>query len=151
MYFKFNTAGKSKDSKFDIKAEKKLKVELKVGLKIKGEAVIAVIKVEAYFEASAAGNASVTFGHGINYDEKGLYYRPKLGFDGLNAEYLVEISANLAIEIVKDKHNVKESRGGKHEIAKGEYKNIIPPFDVIENLAKLFDVEPKIPLIINED
>jgi hypothetical protein len=102
-----------------------------------------------FFEVLVSAEGSITFGHGINYDEKGLYYRPKLGFDGLSAEYLVEISANLAIEIVKDKNKVKESRGGKHEIAKGTFKNVIPPFDVIEELEKLFGMSANIPLIKN--
>lgn len=147
--FKFNTSGKLKDSKFKIESENKLKVELKVGIKIKGEAVVAIIKVEAYFEASAAGNASVTFGHGINYDDKGLYYRPKLGFDGLHAEYVVQVSANLAIKIAKDKHKVEESRGGKHTFAEGKFKDVIPPFDVIEELEKLFNISANIPIIKN--
>ena len=147
--FKFNTAGKLNDSKFKVESESKLKVELKVGIKIKGEAVVAIIKVEAYFEASAAGNASVTFGHGVNYDDKGLYYRPKLGFDGLHAEYVIQISASLAVKIAKDKNKVEESRGGKYTIAEGNYKNIIPPFDVIEELEKLFKMSANIPLIKN--
>jgi outer membrane protein OmpA-like peptidoglycan-associated protein len=147
--FKFNTVGNAKDSKFEIKAENKLKVELKVGIKIKGEAVVAIIKVQAYFEASAAGEASVTFGHGINYDEKGLYYRPKLGFDGLNAEYVVKISASLAVKIAKDKHAAEETREGKYTVAEGNFKNVIPPFDVIEELEKLFGMSANIPLIKN--
>jgi outer membrane protein OmpA-like peptidoglycan-associated protein len=145
----FNTAGKAKDSKVKLETDTKLKVELKVGIKIKGEAVVAVFKVQAYFEASAAGNASVTFGHGINYDEKGLYYRPKLGFDGLNAEYVVKVSATLAMKIAKDKKAVEETRGGDYEIAKGSIPNVIPPFDVIAELEQLFDMSANIPLIKN--
>ena len=147
--FKFNTAGKAKDSKFEIKAENKLKVELKVGVKIKGEAAVVIIKVKAYFEASASAEASVTFGHGINYDDKGLYYRPKLGFDGMSAKYVVKISASLAMKIAKDEKSVEETRDGEYEIAKGEIPNVIPPFDVIAELEKLFDISANIPLIKN--
>lgn len=148
--FKFNTAGKLKDSDFKISAKSKLKVELKVGVKIQGEVSLAIIKAEAYFEASASGSASVTFGHGINYDEKGLYYRPALGFDGLDAQYLVTISVGLAIKIAKNKHKVEESRNGKYEIAKGEYKNVIPPFDVIKELESYFGMDANIPIIKND-
>lgn len=147
--FKFNTAGKAKDSKFEIKAENKLKLELKVGVKVKGEAAVVIIKVKAYFEASASAEASVTFGHGINYDDKGLYYRPKLGFDGMSAKYVVKISASLAMKIAKDKKSVEETRDGEYEIAKGEIPNVIPPFDVIAELEKLFDMSANIPLIKN--
>jgi outer membrane protein OmpA-like peptidoglycan-associated protein len=145
----FNTAGRAKDSKFELKAENKLKVELKVGIKIKGEAAIVIIKVTAYFEASASAEASVTFGHGVNYDEKGLYYRPILGFDGLDAKYIIYISASLAMKIVKDKSKVEESREGKYEIAKGDFKGVIPPFDVIKELEELFGISANIPLIKN--
>lgn len=148
--FNFNTAGKLKDSEFKISSKTKLKIELKVGVKIQGEVSLAVIKAEAYFEASASGSASITFGHGINYDDKGLYYRPALGFDGLDAQYVVTISVGLAIKIAKNKHKVQESRNGKYEIAKGDYKNVIPPFDVIKELESYFGISANIPLIKND-
>ncbi|WP_409415793.1 OmpA family protein [Flavobacterium sp. PS2] len=147
--FKFNTVGKPKDSKFELRSENKLSVELKVGVKIKGEAAVVIIKVVAYFEASASASASVTFGHGINYNEKGLYYRPKLGFDGMNAEYVVKISASLAMKIAKDKEAVEETRGGDYTIAKGNYENVIPPFDVISELEELFGISANIGVIKN--
>lgn len=147
--FKFNTAGKAKDSKFEIKAENKLKVELKVGVKIKGEAAVVIIKVKAYFEASASAEASVTFGHGITYDDKGLYYRPKIGFDGMDAKYVVKISISLAMKIAKDKKAVEETRDSDYTIAEGTLKSVIPPFDVIAELEKLFDINANIPLIKN--
>ncbi|WP_130736586.1 OmpA family protein [Flavobacterium sp. J27] len=148
--FKFNTAGKAKDSKFKIEAKNKLKVELKIGVKIKGEAVVAIVKAEVYFEASASADASVTFGHGINYDDKGLYYRPELGFDGLNAEYVVYISASLALKIKKSNHETQINREGKHKFLEGNFKNIIPPFDVIKELETLFNMDANIPLIKND-
>lgn len=145
----FNTAGKAKDSKLHIEAGAKLKVELKVGVKVKGEAAVVIIKVKAYFEASASADASVTFAHTINYDEKGLYYRPKLGFDGMNAKYVVRISIGLAMKIAKDKKAVEETKEDDYTIAEGTLKNIIPPFDVIEELEQLFDINANIPLIKN--
>lgn len=145
----FNTAGKAKDSKLHIEAGAKLKVELKVGVKVKGEAAVVIIKVKAYFEASASADASVTFAHTINYDEKGLYYRPKLGFDGMNAKYVVRISIGLAMKIAKDKKAVEETTEDDYTIAEGTLKNIIPPFDVIEELEQLFDINANIPLIKN--
>jgi hypothetical protein len=145
----FNTAGKVKDSKLHLETEAKLKVELKVGIKVKGEAAVVIIKVKAYFEASASADASVTFAHTINYDEKGLYYRPKLGFDGMNAKYVVRISIGLAMKIAKDKKAVEETKDENYEIAKGEVPNVIPPFDVIAELEQLFDMNANIPLIKN--
>lgn len=145
----FNTAGKAKDAKVHLETKAKLKVELKVGLKVKGEAAVVIIKVKAYFEASASADASVTFAHTINYDEKGLYYRPKLGFDGMNAKYVVKISIGLAMKIAKDKKAVEETTDDDYTIAEGTLKNIIPPFDVIEELEQLFDMNANIPLIKN--
>lgn len=59
---------------------------------------------------------------------------------------IVQISANLAVKIAKDKKSVKESRGGKYVIAEGSFKNIIPPFDVIKELEQLFQMSANIPL-----
>ncbi|UPZ17819.1 OmpA family protein [Flavobacterium humidisoli] len=147
--FRFNTSGKAKDSNFKLASEAKLKTELKVGIKIKGEAVIAVVKVNAYFEASGAGTASVTFGHGIIYDDKGLYYQPKLGFDGLDITYVVKVSASLAIKIAKEGVKIDEKKEGKHTFAEGKFIGFIPPFDVIKELEELFDMTANIPLIKN--
>ncbi|PAM92656.1 hypothetical protein B4N84_21210 [Flavobacterium sp. IR1] len=147
--FKFHTEGKMKDSEFRVESENKLKVELKVGIKLKGEAVVAIFKAEAYFEASASGEASVTYGHGLNVDSKGVYYRPALGFDGLNAEYVVKVSASLAVKIAVDKNSVEETRDGEYVIAEGDFKNVIPPFDVIAELEELFNMKANIPIIRN--
>jgi hypothetical protein len=148
-FFEFNTAGKAKDSDFKLAAESKLGVQLNVGVKIKGEAVMAVIKVSAYFEASASGTASITFGHGIIYDDKGLYYKPKLGFDGLDVKYIVQVSMGLAIKIAKEDHDVDKNKEGKHTFAEGDYPGFIPAFDVIKELEELFDIDANIPLIKN--
>ncbi|MDH7464195.1 OmpA family protein [Chitinophagaceae bacterium 26-R-25] len=150
--FKFNTGGKAKDSKLKVEGSSKLKLELRVGVKIKGELRVAIATATAYFEASASGNATITFGHTINYDDDngGLFYRPILGFDGLNAKYLVEVSVGLAMKIVKDKHKVEDSRGGKYTIAEGTYPNVIPPFDVVKELEEVFGISADIPLIKND-
>ncbi|MCD1118639.1 OmpA family protein [Chryseobacterium turcicum] len=146
----FNTEEEIKDSKLKVEGSSRLKVELKVGVKIRGELSVVVLTVSAYFEASASGDASITFGHTINYadDKGGLYYRPILGFDGLNAKYLVEVSAGLAIKIVKDKHAVEDNE--KYTLAEGNYPNVIPPFDVVKELEKLFGINANIPLIKND-
>ncbi|MCX2433391.1 OmpA family protein [Pedobacter sp. GR22-10] len=147
--FKFNTVGKPSDSRLKVCTEAKLKIELKVGVIVKGEVSMAVIKAYAYFEASASGDASVTFGHKIIYDEKGLYYRPLLGFDGLNAKYIVSISMGLAKKIIIDKTKIKQDENNKVVIAEGNYPEVIPKFDVIEHLEKLFETSANIPLIKN--
>jgi hypothetical protein len=147
--FKFNTAGKAKDSDFELASKNKIKIELKVGIKIKGEAVIVIVKANAYFEASGTGTASITFGHGINYDDKGLYYRPQLGFDGLDITYIVTVSASLAIKIAKEGYELDEEKDGKHTFAEGNFIGFIPAFDVIKELEELFDISANIPLIKN--
>ncbi|WP_170164607.1 OmpA family protein [Sinomicrobium pectinilyticum] len=147
--FKFNTAGKRNDSAFKIEADNRLKIELKVGIKVKGELVLAVFKAKAYFEASASAQASITFGHGITYDDTGLSYRPKLGFDGLDAKYVVVVSVGLAMKIAKDKDRINAEKDKEWVLAEGEYKNVIPRFDVIKNLEELFDMDANIPLIKN--
>lgn len=150
--FDFNTAGRLSDSKLKIEGSSKLKVELKGGVKIKGELLLIVVKAKAYFEASASADASVTFGHTVNYDNvKGLYYRPVLGFDGLNAKYTVSVSIGLAMKIAKDKSKVTENEDGKWDIAKGDFKNVIPPFDVVKELEKYFGISADIPLITYKD
>ena len=148
--FEFNTAGKAKDSITKVEANSKLKVELKVGVKISGEITIAIVTAKAYFEASASANASITFGHSIKYsdDDGGLFYRPILGFDGLNAKYVIEISAGLAVKVAKNK-NVTDN--GKYTIAKGDYPNVIPPFDVIKELEKVIGFNANVYIIKNEN
>lgn len=144
----FNTKGSFKQNgKVEVQQDAKLKVELKVGIKIKGELSVVVLTVTAYFEASASGNASVTFGSKFQYedDKGGLFYRPILGFDGLNAKYVVEISAGLAVKIVKDKQTVED--GKKYTLAKGDYPNVIPKFDVIEEIESVFGISANIPII----
>lgn len=146
--FEFNTSGKAKDSMLDVKGESKLKVELKIGAKLKGEVTVVIATVSAYFEGSGSGDASITFGHSISYDDDkgGLFYRPILGFDGLNAKYIVEISAGLAVKL--GKHNVDDNQ--KLTLLEGEYPNVIPPFDVIKELEQVFGISANIPLIKND-
>ena len=143
--FKFNTIGKSKDSQFKIEATNKLKVELKAGMWVKGEANLVIVKINAYFEMSAKGSAGVTFGHGINYDDNGLYYKPKLGFDGIIAEYVIKGKVGLSSK-KKFLGGGTPSSEDQGIIDQGEY-TIVPPFDVIESLEKLFDFDANIPLI----
>ncbi|TWP24842.1 hypothetical protein ETU10_02450 [Apibacter muscae] len=149
--FQFNTAGKREDALTKIEATNTLKVEFKVGVKIKGEFAVVTVKADAYFEASGSGEASITFGHTINYDDKGLYYRPQLGFDGLNAKYIIYVSVGLAMKIAKDKNKVEtERKGNQWEIARGNYDDVIPKFDVIEELETLLNIDANIPLIKNK-
>ncbi|TWP31047.1 hypothetical protein ETU08_03300 [Apibacter muscae] len=109
------------------------------------------VKADVYFEASGSGESSITFGHTINYDDKGLYYRPQLGFDGLNAKYIIYVSVGLAMKIAKDKNKVEtERKGNQWEIARGNYDDVIPKFDVIEELETLLNIDANIPLIKNK-
>lgn len=148
----FNTAGNTKgkqQSSASSSSTATIKVELKLGIKIRGEVALGIISVQGYFEASASGDAAITFGSKLTYDEKGLYFRPILGFDGLNAEYVVYISLSLAKKIKKDKSNMEVNSEDKVKIFGDKYPDVIPPFDVIEKLESLFDISANIPLIKN--
>ncbi|MDI9308569.1 MAG: OmpA family protein [Limnohabitans sp.] len=145
----FNTALKPSDSKLDIKSEAKLAVELKVGVKILGEVTVVIIKIRAYFEASAKSKASITFGQSLKYDDKGLYLRPILGFDGMDAEYIIKVSAGLALKLKKGKLSSDVSNDTEHTIAQGKYEGVLPPFDIIKELETLTGFDANIKLISN--
>ena len=52
----------------------------------------------------------------------------------MDAEYIITVSASIAVKYSK----VEANREGKYEIAKGTFKEIIKPFDVIKSLEELF-------------
>eukprot|EP01133_Synstelium_polycarpum_P004750 gene4750-5537_t len=134
--FGFNTVSGREDDTFKIEAKNKLGVVLEAGVIIKGELAMVVVKVDGYFEASASARASVTFGHGVYYDDKGLYYKPKLGFDGMDADYVITASVGLAAKKGVPAAEVIKDKKGDWVIAKGDFKGIIPKFDVIESLEE---------------
>jgi len=143
--FSFNTEGDfNPEAKLELK--NKLGVELRAGVLVKGEIAIIVVTVKGYFKAHASGKASVTFAHGVNYDDYGLYYQPQLGFDGVDAEYVVVASAGLSIKkgVVKD---TKVEHKKEYKIAEGKYNEIVKPFDVIKSLEELIGFDSRIPLI----
>ncbi|WP_282057199.1 OmpA family protein [Maribacter luteus] len=143
--FSYNTAGDF-DPEVKLELRNKLSVELKAGVIVKGEIALVVVSVKGYFKAEASGKASITFGHGINYEQNSLYYQPQLGFDGLNAEYIVVASAGLSLKkgIIDD---IEIDQEKSITIAEGDFPEIIPPFDVIKSIEDLSGVSSKIPLI----
>ncbi|GAA3508382.1 hypothetical protein GCM10022393_19340 [Aquimarina addita] len=145
--FKFNTVGKAKDSKFALEATNTLKVEIKAGMWVKAEANLIIVKVEGYFEMSASGSAAITFGHGVNYDDKGLYYRPKLGFDGIIAEYVVKGKVGLSSKKTILWGGTPSS--DNEDIIAQDKVLLVEPFDVIKSLEENFDFDANIPLITN--
>ncbi|MGS2762169.1 OmpA family protein [Sinomicrobium sp. M5D2P9] len=146
--FEFNTAGNREDTKTKLEATNTLKIELKAGIWVKAEANLVIVKVNGYFEMSAKGSAAVTFGHSVNYDDKGLYYRPQLGFDGIIAEYVVKSRVGLSSKrTIFGGGTPGIEEGGV--ISEGDF-TVVPPFDVIESLEELFDFEANIPLIKND-
>lgn len=153
--FSFNTASDKSNSESKFELTNTLKVELKAGLWVKAEATLVVVKIEGYFEMSGKGYASVTFGHNVKYDDKGLYYRPQLGFDGLNAEYVVKGKVGMSMKknIPRDKNKKSNVLKGNSEdekiISQGKYTEIIPKFDVIKSLEELFGISANIPFIKN--
>lgn len=153
--FSFNTVSDASDTQGKLEATNTLKVELKAGVWIKAEATLVVVKIEGYFEMSGKGYASVTFGHGLKYDDKGLNYRPALGFDGLNAEYVIKgkvgMSATKKVPRGGNKKpgELKASSEDEGIISEGKYNEVIPKFDVIKSLEDLFGISADIPLIRN--
>jgi outer membrane protein OmpA-like peptidoglycan-associated protein len=146
--FSFNTVSDNGDSKGKLELTNTLKIELKAGIWAKAEVTLVIVKAEGYFEVSGKGNAAVTFGHGVNYDEKGLYYRPKLGFDGLNAEYVIKGKVGLS-STKKVLGGIKPKSEDEGVISEGKYVDVIPKFDVIKSLEELFGFSADIPLIKN--
>lgn len=149
--FGFNTVSTTKEDTFKLELDNKLGVELKAGVMIKGELSVLVVKVDGYFEAKASASASVTFGHGLFYDSKGLYYKPKLGFDGMNAEYVITASVGLAVKKGVPMADVVKDQKGDWLIAKGTYENIVPKFDVVESLEQLTGISIQVPLMKGDD
>lgn len=146
--FSFNTAndtGESKKGKLE--TTNTLKLELKAGIWVKAEISLVVVKADVYFEVSGKGSASITFGHKVNYDSKGLIYRPQLGFDGLNAEYVIKGKVGLSSK--KTVLGTKPESTDEGVISQGKYNEVIPKFDVIKSLEELFGLSADIPLIKN--
>ncbi|GGH19856.1 OmpA family protein [Pedobacter zeae] len=153
--FSFNTASDKSDEESKLELTNTLKVELKAGVWAKAETNLVIVKVEGYFEMSGKGYASVTFGHGVKYDRMGLNYRPQLGFDGLNAEYVIKGKVGMSAKKKIPKNGnkkpgkVKGSSEDEGIIAEGKYNEVIPKFDVIKSLEELFGISANIPLIKN--
>lgn len=139
----FNTESKSK--KLDASIGTRLKVELKAGLEIEGKYVL--VGVQAYIKGQikASGVASVMFGHKVNYDNKGLFYRPNLVFEGMMVTFVVKADVGIGLE--KDMDNTSQN------ISLADFERnatLFPPFDVIENLEKYAGVSANIPLFVND-
>lgn len=153
--FSFNTVSDNSDTQAKLESTNTLKVELKAGIWAKAEANLVIVKVEGYFEVSGKGYASITFGHAVKYDTVGLNYRPQLGFDGLNAAYVVKgkvgISSKKKIPRGGNKKPAILNGSSEDEgiIAEGKFDQIIPKFDVIKSLEELFGISADIPLIRN--
>ncbi|WP_103863887.1 OmpA family protein [Aquimarina sp. I32.4] len=146
--FNFNTAGSvKKEDKAKLEVTNTLKIELKAGMWVKAEANLVIVKVEGYFEMSAKGSAAVTFGHGVNYNDQGLYYTPKLGFDGITAEYVVKGKVGLSSK-KKILWGGTPSTDNEDIISQGKAV-IVEPFDVIKSLEETFKFKAQIPLIKN--
>jgi outer membrane protein OmpA-like peptidoglycan-associated protein len=151
LSFAFNTESDNSDTASKLELTNKLKVELKAGLWIKAELTIIIVKVEGYFEMSGKGSASVTFGLALKYDKDGLYFRPQLGFDGLNAEYVIKGKVGLSTKKKTKPGTAKVNLDDEDIIAQGKKEGIIEKFDVIKSLEELFGFSANIPLIRNRE
>ncbi|CAA0172934.1 OmpA family protein [Tenacibaculum maritimum] len=145
--FKFNTAGKATDAQFKLETNNTLKVEVKAGMWVKAEVALVVVKLEGYFEMSAKGTSAITLGHEVNYDDKGLYYRPELGFDGITADYVIKVKVGLS----STKTILKEGTPSNENMTILDQRKwtLAPSFDVVKSLEELFGFSANIPLIKN--
>lgn len=149
--FGFNTVSATKEDTFKLEADNTLSVELRAGAMIKGELSMMVVSVNGYFEAKASAIGAITFGHGLNYDSKGLMYKPKLGFDGLDAEYIVTVSAGLASKKGIPTEKLFQDKKGSWVLLEGTYKEIVPKFDVIASIEELTGMSVQVPLMKGDD
>ncbi len=153
--FSFNTVSVGTDTQGKLEMINTLKVELKAGVWAKAEANLVIVKVEGYFEMRGKGHAAVTFGHEVKCDTNGLNYRPKLGFDGLNVEYVIKGKVGMSIKKKIPRGENKKPAGlkGSSEdegvISTGKYSEVVPKFDVIKSLEEVFGMSADIPLIRN--
>ena len=143
--FSFNTVSDGSDTKVNLETAAKLKAEIKAGMYVKAQVSLVVVTADGYFEMSAKGSGSVTFGHSLHCVDDGVSYRPVLGFDGLDVEYIVVVKAGLSSKKV-----VKTSEEHKFYEDKGEVKGLIPKFDVIKSLEDVSGISANFMLIKND-
>jgi outer membrane protein OmpA-like peptidoglycan-associated protein len=142
----FNTVGDGSDSEVKVNTSATLKAEISAGVKIKAEVSVILIKADGYFEMSASASGSVTFGHSLHATDDGLYYRPQLGFDGLDIVYTLSIQYAISTKksaLAPEKHELFE--------AKGKSNGLVPKFDVIKSLEHISGLSADIYLFRNEN
>jgi len=81
----FNTNSDKGNAKAKLATQ--IGVELDAGIEVKASYVLIIAEAYAEGKIKASGKASVTFGHGLEFNqksssEKALYYTPQLKFDG---------------------------------------------------------------------
>ncbi|QJD96557.1 OmpA family protein [Mucilaginibacter robiniae] len=143
--FSFNTVSDGSDTALKLQTTARLKVEIKAGMYVKAQVSLVVVKANGYFEMSAKSSGSVTFGHKLNCVDDGIYYRPVLGFDGLDVEYIIVVKAGISskkVPSVSKDHTFYEK--------KGEYRDLIPKFDVIKSFEEVSGISANFMLIKND-
>jgi len=143
--FSFNTVSDGSDTKVNFETDAKLKAEIKAGVYAKAEVQLVVVTVDGYFEMSAKGSGSVTFGHSLHCVDDGVYYRPVLGFDGLDVDYIIVVKAGIS-----SKKGVKTSEESKFYEDKGSFKELIPKFDVVKSLEDVSGISANFMIIKND-
>ena len=144
--FTFNTVGDGTDTSLKLETAAKLKAEIKAGSYIKATMTVLSVTAQGYFEMTAGGNASVTFGHSLQATNEGLFYRPQLGFDGLNVEYTLVVKASLSTKKMassSDQHTLYDQHG--------EQNGLIPKFDVIKSLEEVSGLSADIYIVRYEN
>lgn len=137
----------SDNNKLKAKISTTLSAEVVAAVEVEG--VVVIVAVEAYVkgEAKASGIASITFGHSVRYDEKGLNYRPELMFDGLKVKFVFKVDVGMSVK----KGKIKGSKSNMNLVDYQKEVDMIPEFDVIKNLETLAGVSADIPLMRKND
>lgn len=144
--FNFNTVSDGSDTAVKLETSAKITATLKAGANTKASFSAVAVKVTGYFEASASGSGSITFGHSLNADDTGLYYRPQLGFDGIDVQYTLVGKVNLSttkIPNASDDHTLFNKTG--------KSTGLVPKFDVIKSLEEVSGLSADIYIVRNEN
>jgi hypothetical protein len=115
--------------------------KLEAGIRLKGEVVVFFFKAYAEAEASASLEGGALGGLKVASDTSGVYFTPKIEFEGAKATVIVYIEVGFT---------AGDFGGG----IKKEYKidvELFPPFDLIEFLRDDIGVNTRIELIKNSN
>ncbi len=134
LQLSYNTASDNTDPdrKVSLDAAATVGLRFEAGILVKAKMVVMVAEFYAKAEAKVQGEGSITFGHGIMYQNGELTYRPEFLFDGLIGKVVIKAEVGLSIKAGW----LSVDRSTKLEDFEEEY-NLIKPFDIVKSLENL--------------